>query len=128
MIPGVQPKVLVTQRLQGTLTREKDGLSYTGRIGFVEWAKESREFKDLHPLPSIGYSIIVDPHRMDFTWLTTAITKMVHFPRRKQIRVSHRELGLHISVSNRVGLMNKKSYININIKAKQDENSRCLLA
>lgn len=81
MIPGTQPKIPVTQRLHGTLTRERDGLSHTGRIGFVEWAKDSREFKDLHPLPSIGYSIIVeDPHRFEFTWLTTVITQIEHFP------------------------------------------------
>ena len=80
MIPGVQPKLPVTQRLQGALTRERDGLVKTGRIGFVEWAESSREFKDLHPLPSVGYSIIVDPHKMEYTWLTTVITKMTHFP------------------------------------------------
>ena len=79
MIPGTQPKISVTQRLHGTLTRERDGLSHTGRIGFVEWDESGGE-KDLHPLPSIGHSIIVDPHRFEFTWLTTVITQIEHFP------------------------------------------------
>ena len=78
MIPGTQPKIPVTQMLTGTLVRESDQLSHTGRVAFVEW-NENDGFKDLHPFPQVGYSIIIDPHRMDFQWLTTVIVSMEHF-------------------------------------------------
>lgn len=56
------------------LTRENDNKVLRGDIiKYIEW-DEDRGFKELHDEPSIGRSIIVDPHRMSYTWLTTVIT------------------------------------------------------
>ena len=75
MITGVQPKVLLNQLMIGTLVRERDGLTHSGRIGFVEWEPDGK-FKEVHLEPQIGLSVIVDAHRLSYTWLTTTITSM----------------------------------------------------
>jgi len=59
------------------LKREEDnkliaGLSYK----FVEW-NENGTGKDLHDEPKEGYSFIMDPNPIDFTWLTTQITEIL---------------------------------------------------
>ena len=57
------------------LTRENDNKVLRGTIvKYVEWNENDRGFKELYDEPSIGRSIILDPHRMSFTWLTTVIT------------------------------------------------------
>ena len=75
MITGAQPKLLVSQIMIGTLVRERDGLTHSGRIAFVEWMPDGK-FKELYSEPQVGFSIIVDPHRMSYTWMTTTITSM----------------------------------------------------
>ena len=65
MITGVQPKVLLSQTMTGTLVRERDGLTHSGRIGFIEWMPDGR-FKELY----------LEPHRLSYTWMTTPITSM----------------------------------------------------
>lgn len=75
MIAGQQPKVLLSQTMTGTLVRERDGLTHSGRIGFIEWMPDGR-FKELYLEPQVGFSIIVDPHRLSYTWMTTPITSM----------------------------------------------------
>lgn len=56
------------------LVRERDGLTIYGtQISWVQWDKDGR-FKDRQDTPEVGLSLIVDPHRMSFTWLTTPIT------------------------------------------------------
>ena len=74
MITGVQPKLELSQVMVGTLVRERDGHTVTGRVAFVEWWPHNDKFKDLHAEPQVGFSIIVDPHRMEYSWMTTTIT------------------------------------------------------
>jgi len=59
------------------LVRERDGLTHYGReMGWIEWGEDSR-FKEKHDEPAVGRSCMLDPHRMSFTWLTTAVTEIV---------------------------------------------------
>jgi hypothetical protein len=59
------------------LVRERDGLTIYGtQISWVQWDRDGR-FKDRHETPAVGLSLIVDPQRMNFTWLTTPITVIV---------------------------------------------------
>lgn len=99
MIGGVQPKILLTQDENGNLkmddemgklffgdpnvnmnyklVRERDGLTHHARqIGWIEF-KEDNTFKKKHDEPAIGRSLMLDPHRFTFTWLTTSVTEIV---------------------------------------------------
>jgi hypothetical protein len=97
MIGGVHPKITVTQDADGTLrmtdemadlffedrgknwklVRERDGLTHYGsRIGWIEWNEECR-LKEKHDGPAIGRSLMLDPHRMSYTWLTTIVTEII---------------------------------------------------
>ena len=59
------------------LVREQDGLTHHSRhIGWIEW-NEDGTFKAQHDEPAIGRSCMLDPHRMQFTWLTTKVTEIV---------------------------------------------------
>jgi len=58
------------------LVRERDGLTKYGKeMGWVEW--EDGRYKELHNEPEVGFSCILDPHRMSFTWCTTSVTEIV---------------------------------------------------
>ena len=97
MIGGAQPKVLVTQDEYNNLNideemskvffddrgknwklvRERDGLTqYGSKIKWIEW-KENGHFKEHYDVPSIGKSLILDPHRMSYTWMTTIVTEII---------------------------------------------------
>jgi hypothetical protein len=99
MIGGVQQKILVHQDENGNLkmddemgkllfgdpnthmkyklVREHDGLTHHAHeIGWIEW-NDSGIFKEKHNELAIGRSLILDPHRMSFTWLTTSVTEIV---------------------------------------------------
>ena len=99
MIGGVQKKILVTQDENGNLkmddemgklfidnlfaqypyklVRERDGLTHHAReMGWIEW-NDDGTFKEKHDEPAIGRSLILDPHRFSFTWLTTSVTEIV---------------------------------------------------
>ena len=59
------------------LVRERDGLTHHAReIGWIEF-KEDDTFKEKHDEPAIGRSLMLDPHRFSFTWLTTNVTEIV---------------------------------------------------
>lgn len=59
------------------LTREEDGKKIAGlSYKFVEW-NENGTGKDLHDEPQVGFSFIMDPNPIDFTWLTTQITEIL---------------------------------------------------
>ena len=100
MIGGVQKKILLTQDENGNLrmddeigkllfgdpnpiknyklVRESDGLTKHGQTaGWIEWKKKDKTFKELHDEPAIGRSLMLDPHRFTFTWLTTSVTEIV---------------------------------------------------
>jgi hypothetical protein len=56
------------------LTRERDNLTKYGEVvKYVEWNEDGR-FSKLFDEPMIGRSIIINPHYMVYTWLTTEIT------------------------------------------------------
>ena len=59
------------------LVRERDGLTHHAReIGWIEFNEDST-FKEKHDEPAIGRSLMLDPHRFTFTWLTTSVTEIV---------------------------------------------------
>jgi hypothetical protein len=59
------------------LVRERDGLTHHAReIGWIEF-NEDDTFKEKHDEPAIGRSLMLDPHRFSFTWLTTNVTEIV---------------------------------------------------
>jgi hypothetical protein len=97
MIPGVQPKALLTQDEDGNLkldenfermiygdpqmnwklVRERDGLTKeSNKVMWVEWTEEGR-FKEKYDEPAIGRSLIMSPFNQYFTWQTTTITEIV---------------------------------------------------
>lgn len=97
MITGVQPKILLTQDENGNLkmddtmgsvlfgelktnyklVREYDGSTqHAHKIGWIEW-HDNKKYKEEHNEPAIGRSLILDPHRISYTWLTTTITEIV---------------------------------------------------
>jgi len=97
MIGGAQPKIIATIDGAGNmrldeemsklffgdrgknwkLVRERDGLTnYGSRIGWIEWNEDSR-FKEKHEGPAIGRSLMLDTHRMSYTWLTTIVTEII---------------------------------------------------
>jgi hypothetical protein len=59
------------------LIREHDGLLNVGdQVGWIEWAEDGR-FKELHEEPAVGRSLILDPQRMSYTWMTTTVTEIL---------------------------------------------------
>jgi hypothetical protein len=59
------------------LIRERDQLILKGsRVKYVEWTGNGT-FKEAHEQPLIGRSVILDPHRLNYTWLTTPITEIL---------------------------------------------------
>ncbi len=61
------------------LVRKRDGLTkHSSKIGFIEW-NDDGSFKELYDDSmtssiDIGRSLIMEPTRMEFIWLTTRIT------------------------------------------------------
>jgi hypothetical protein len=59
------------------LVRERDGLSNVGhKAGWIEW-NEDGTFKELHDEPAVGRSLILDPQRISYTWMTTTVTEIL---------------------------------------------------
>ena len=59
------------------LVRERDGLSNVGhKAGWIEGSEDGK-FKELHDEPAVGRSLILDPQRMSYTWLTTTVTEIL---------------------------------------------------
>lgn len=55
------------------LTRAQDGKVVMGeKYKFIEW-KEDGSFSSSHDDPAEGRSLIIDPHFLSFTWMTTTI-------------------------------------------------------
>jgi hypothetical protein len=99
MIGGVQQKILVHQDENGNLkiddemgkllfgdpnthmkyklVRERDGLTHHAReIGWIEW-NENGTFKEQFNDVAVGRSLILDPQRLSYTWLTTTVTEII---------------------------------------------------
>jgi hypothetical protein len=59
------------------LVRERDGLSKVGhKAGWIEW-NEDGTFKELHDEAAVGRSLILDPQRISYTWMTTTVTEIL---------------------------------------------------
>jgi hypothetical protein len=59
------------------LVRERDGLSNVGhKAGWIEW-NEDGTFKELHDEAAVGRSLILDPQRISYTWMTTTVTEIL---------------------------------------------------
>ena len=80
MIPGVQPKLLLTfdkEEPKYRLIRERDKLAKeSARVLWLEWNKDNT-FKDKFEEPAVGRSLIMSPFNDSFTWQTTIITEIV---------------------------------------------------
>ena len=71
----VSPKKDTTAKYQ--LKRLDDGLTKTGsRIQYIEYDPLTNEGKSSYDDIKVGRSLILEP-RMQFTWLTTAITEIL---------------------------------------------------
>lgn len=46
------------------------------KFGWIEWNEDST-FKAIHDKPGIDRSLILDPHRMSYTWMTSVITEII---------------------------------------------------
>ena len=59
------------------LIRESDGLTNAGdRILWIDWETDGT-FHSSHKEPKLGRSLIVDPHHMSYTWMTTVVTEII---------------------------------------------------
>lgn len=97
MIPGAQPKVLLTQNEDGNLqldkmfenifgkeqkpnyklVRERDSLTKTSlAIKWLEFDEEGKYKADFQDI-AVGRSLIMSPFNMYFTWQTTLVTEIV---------------------------------------------------
>ena len=60
------------------LVREGDGLTKTSsKVKWIEWNEDGRA-KDTHDTPAVGYSLIMSPLNIYFTWQTTPITEILY--------------------------------------------------
>jgi hypothetical protein len=123
MIGGVQKKILVTQDENGNLkmddemgkllfgdpnthakyklVRERDGLTNYGQeMGWIEW-NDNGTFKEKYNEPAIGRSLILDSHRISYTWLTTSVTEIVE-QRDDYIKFNTRNSVYELFISNEV--------------------------
>jgi len=59
------------------LVRKDDGLVKEAKdINWVEW-DERGSFKEVHNKPKVGYSAILGPKSISYSWLTTPITDIL---------------------------------------------------
>jgi hypothetical protein len=56
------------------LTRKRDNKTIIGeQVKFIEW-DEDGGFSEFYDEPTIGKSVMINPHPFNYTWLTTRIT------------------------------------------------------
>ena len=59
------------------LVREGDSLTINGnRILWIDWESDGT-FHSSHHEPKLDRSLIVDPHHMSYTWMTTVVTEII---------------------------------------------------
>lgn len=60
------------------LVREGDGLTKTSsKVKWIEW-NDSGRAKEAHNTPAVGYSLIMSPFNVFFTWQTTPVTEILY--------------------------------------------------
>jgi hypothetical protein len=68
---------VIDDGLNWRLVRERDGLVNESKyIKWLEW-NEDGIFKSEHPEPAVGYSLLMSPFNIYFTWQTTPVTEIV---------------------------------------------------
>lgn len=68
---------VVENEFNWKLVREHDGLTKQSvAIKWLEWNEMGR-IKATHSEPAIGFSLIMSPFGMSFTWQTTVITEIL---------------------------------------------------
>jgi hypothetical protein len=76
-IEQVKIELNVEDLFRYKLVRERDGLSNVGhKAGWIEW-NEDGTFKKLHDEAAVGRSLILDPQRISYTWMTTTVTEIL---------------------------------------------------
>jgi hypothetical protein len=76
-IEQVKIELNVEDLFRYKLVRERDGLSNVGhKVGWIEW-NEDGTFKKLHDEAAVGRSLILDPQRISYTWMTTTVTEIL---------------------------------------------------
>ena len=74
----VKINISLEQKHNWKLVREGDGLTKTSEeIKWIEWNEDGRA-KEIHDNPSVGYSLIMSPLNIYFTWQTTPITEILY--------------------------------------------------
>ena len=59
------------------LVREHDGLINSGnKIQWIQWNTDKR-FNSTHDKPELGRSLLLDPHPISYTWMTTVVTEII---------------------------------------------------
>lgn len=73
----VEDNTLEVPSYKYKLVRERDNLlNFGDQVGWIEWGEDGR-YKQLHEEPAVGRSLILDPQRMSYTWLTTTVTEIL---------------------------------------------------
>lgn len=68
------------------LVREGDELVNTSsKVKWIEWDDSGRA-KETHDFPAVGYSLIMSPLNIYFTWQTTAITEILYMEEDGSVR------------------------------------------
>ncbi len=52
------------------------GAKFADRIAWIEWTDKGH-YKEKHDEPSVGLSLILDPHNFSYSWLTTVVTEII---------------------------------------------------
>lgn len=72
--------------LNWKLVREGDGLTKASeKVKWIEW-DENGKGKDIHDNPAVGYSLIMSPLNIYYTWQTTPITEILYQEENGSIR------------------------------------------
>jgi hypothetical protein len=59
------------------LVREHDGLINSGnKIQWIQWNTD-KTLNSTHDKPELGRSLILDPHPISYTWMTTVLTEII---------------------------------------------------
>ena len=76
-IEQVKINLNLEENFKYKLVRERDGLSNVcHKAGWSEWNKDGT-FKELHDEAAVGRSLILDPQRISYTWMTTTVTEIL---------------------------------------------------
>lgn len=68
------------------LVREGDGLTKTSsKVKWIEWDDNGRA-KETHDFPAVGYSLIMSPFNIYFTWQTTQVTEILYMEEDGSVR------------------------------------------